>query len=607
MGPARKTATNSSAGGSSSNDHNTTTAAAAAAAAATTHHPDNSSNHNAANLSASTSDPILSSSAPGRTHSHHARGLSVSHDAVAANVADSPADSQGASPDDGGAPEDQRTKKRKGGPGSRGVANLTPEQLAKKRANDREAQRAIRERTKHTIENLENKIKELTSQQPYQELQAVLRKKEAVEQELLDVKNRMASIMSLIQPILGSQQGVYASPGPSFMPAQTAATGPISTGTGAASTPPSAASPNSAATTTWQPPAPQSAGSSTQTSPHFDQARMITQQRHNSLHALDLGPGGEQLKLNFLLDGLSMPGNRMQPGDGSVVDTPGYPHMPLKHDWNGFAQASQRSESYSQGSGSLGHGLQNHATFASGQTGAPPAPGTDSWIGVQAPINNCGPTCPLDSLLLEFLKERRQLAAEGVPTQELVGPRYPSVKSLLNPQQSQHSHPVSQVFTDILRAFPGISKLPEKVAVLYVMFLIMRWQISPTRENFDRLPTWCVPTHSQIAVQHPAWVDHLPFSEMREKIAESFRYPARAQTDFPFDDFFVPFTNTLSLNWPYEETDVLIENPDGELLINPVFETHMKRLDNWTLGDQFDRTFPQLRGTYKLKKSSEAN
>lgn len=135
MGPARKTATNSSAGGSSSNDHNTTTAAAAAAAAATTHHPDNSSNHNAANLSASTSDPILSSSAPGRTHSHHARGLSVSHDAVAANVADSPADSQGASPDDGGAPEDQRTKKRKGGPGSRGVANLTPEQLAKKRAN----------------------------------------------------------------------------------------------------------------------------------------------------------------------------------------------------------------------------------------------------------------------------------------------------------------------------------------------------------------------------------------------------------------------------------------------------------------------------------------
>lgn len=78
-------------------------------------------------LPASTSDNIAPS-APGGTHQ---RGLSI-HDAAA----DSPAESN-ASPDDSGglAPEDQRIKKRKGGPGSRGVANLTPEQLAKKRAN----------------------------------------------------------------------------------------------------------------------------------------------------------------------------------------------------------------------------------------------------------------------------------------------------------------------------------------------------------------------------------------------------------------------------------------------------------------------------------------
>jgi len=90
---------------------------------------------------------------------------------------------------------------------SRGVANLTPEQLAKKRANDREAQRAIRERTKNQIENLEQKIRELTSQQPYQELQNVLRQKELVENENADIKKRLASVLSLIQPILGQQPG----------------------------------------------------------------------------------------------------------------------------------------------------------------------------------------------------------------------------------------------------------------------------------------------------------------------------------------------------------------------------------------------------------------
>jgi hypothetical protein len=96
-------------------------------------------------------------------------------------------------------------KKRRTGTGSRGVANLTPDQLAKKRANDREAQRAIRERTKNTIENLQSQIRELTSQQPYQELQNVLRQKELVEAENAEIKKRLASVLALIQPILGQQ------------------------------------------------------------------------------------------------------------------------------------------------------------------------------------------------------------------------------------------------------------------------------------------------------------------------------------------------------------------------------------------------------------------
>lgn len=101
-------------------------------------------------------------------------------------------------------------KKRKTPSTSRGVSSLTPEQLAKKRANDREAQRAIRERTKAQIEGLERRIEELTSQQPYQELQAVLRQKELVQAENEEIKKRLASILSIIQPILGVQ-GLKAS------------------------------------------------------------------------------------------------------------------------------------------------------------------------------------------------------------------------------------------------------------------------------------------------------------------------------------------------------------------------------------------------------------
>ena len=99
-------------------------------------------------------------------------------------------------------PEHLNKRRKTGCATSRGVANLTPEQLAKKRANDREAQRAIRERTKAQIETLEKRIEELTSQQPYQELQAVIRQKDAIQTENEDIRRRLESVLSVIQPIV---------------------------------------------------------------------------------------------------------------------------------------------------------------------------------------------------------------------------------------------------------------------------------------------------------------------------------------------------------------------------------------------------------------------
>ncbi|KAI0096530.1 hypothetical protein F4814DRAFT_434986 [Daldinia grandis] len=487
--------------------------------------------------------------------------------------------------------EDQRTKKRRTGPSLRGVANLTPEQLAKKRANDREAQRAIRERTKNQIETLERRIRELTSQQPYQELQAAIRAKEAIEAENAEIKGRLASVLSLIQPILSNQQvdGAYASPIPTITPAQTAQRSPSAPISYNASTPMSAASPSSAADVSSQP------QSQAHPSPHFTQV-MLNQQRHDLFHNLDLG-AGEQLKLDFLLDP-SHRVSRMQTGVNGAQDTPGYQHLPTKHDWNVGLLPPPR----------------NHATVNSGphqhqQHRIEYAPRNvfqsveSSWVGNSAPIKNGPSTCPLDSLLLEFLQERRQRAAEGVPTRDIVGPRYPSVSSLLNPASSVFSHPLSKVFTDILAAFPGISTLPERVAVLYYMFLVMRWQVSPTQENYDLLPPFALPTPAQLQVAHPTWIDHLPFPHMREKLAREYN-----PVEFLFDNFFIPFTTTISLNWPYEATDTLLQSPDGnELLINPVFERHLRRFENWTLGESFDKAFPRLRGTYNLKRCTSAS
>ena len=82
------------------------------------------------------------------------------------------------------------------------------------------------------------------------------------------------------------------------------------------------------------------------------------------------------------------------------------------------------------------------------------------------PVRNIRPTCPLDGLLLDFLAERRQQAEKGVPVKDLIGPEHPSIISLLRPERSQLSHPLSKVFTDMLGTFPDLATLPEQVGVL---------------------------------------------------------------------------------------------------------------------------------------------
>ena len=124
-----------------------------------------------------------------------------------------PASHPAAAPSSSTSSSKTSAKKRKPvGAGSRGVANLTPEQLAKKRANDREAQRAIRERTKSQIETLEKRIQELTAHQPYQELQHVVRQKELVEAENEELRKRLTSILDIVQPVIGGSGLTGTSP-----------------------------------------------------------------------------------------------------------------------------------------------------------------------------------------------------------------------------------------------------------------------------------------------------------------------------------------------------------------------------------------------------------
>jgi hypothetical protein len=338
---------------------------------------------------------------------------------------------------------------------------------------------------------------------------------------------------------------------------------------------------------------------------------MLEQQGHSLRHGLDFGSG--RFDFNVVLDPIqAIP--KLQRGRDGAQDTGEYHHVAMKHDWTQVNQENTRptwdpplaipSPGSDPASGILPKATTTQPALDGTAPIIPPVPFPDAQAANIAeplplwarPLLNCEPTCPLDALILDFRSERQQRAAEGYEQNEVIGPRYPSVSSLLNPANSKYSHPVSRVFTDIIAKFPEISGLPEKVTILYFMFIYMRWQISPTRENMERLPEWIRPLPCQLEIPHPAWMDYLPYPEMRERVIL-----ANDPTIFYFDNWFLPFTSTFSISWPYEEAHALLRNPDSdEIMINPVFESHMRNLDNWKVGRAFAEAFPMLVDTCKF-------
>ena len=316
-------------------------------------------------------------------------------------------------------------KRRISASGSRGVANLTPEQLAKKRANDREAQRAIRERTKGQIENLERRIQELTSQQPYQDLQHVIQQKEAVEAENEDIKRRLNSVLSIIQPLLGGHgvPGQASSTGrvvsqcwlicvstdlnspadrtageqPGFLPTPSTDAGPRQhnnvPSSGLSYPDPASIRSGTSSNYTTSPQVTQqtSATPSPATyTPHTNFSSALDRQRNSIASGLDLRTSGEKLDLGFLLGGRQ---DFEQAGSAARAG-PQLPEYPL------LTPHTSKSPSSNQG-------IPNFEIHTLAHT---------------VPVRNIGPTCPLDGLLLDFLAEQQARAAEGISPQKLVGP-----------------------------------------------------------------------------------------------------------------------------------------------------------------------------------------
>lgn len=474
------------------------------------------------------------------------------------------------------------------------MANLTPEQLAKKRANDREAQRAIRERTKNTIEGLEARIRELESQQPYQELQRALADRDRALRECEELRTRLAAVAGIVGNRELGQTGLNGMTSPAISKDLLASALLTPDGT------------ELAALTAQQSPLPSTAGHSTPSQYQHHQPPPAQQYEHAPVQQ-HLHPDLRSPNNSSTTGSPAGAPSHYQGSEPSVrkwspsVEPQTHPshqqYPPHSHPYEQqrpapAAQMQQQSENNGERLGvSFLCDQQQHSSPSNKSSEA------ISKDDAAQIISRHNMTCPLDYLLGDFIKTRRAQVASGVPLQQVIGPDKPSLLSLTHPEAKRSAADcLTPLLLDILSKFPDIDRDPERLAVLYGMYYITRWFLCPCSSCHERCPPWTRPIPEAGEHSHAVWIDYLPWPSMRRKLILA-RTPG---TRINFDDFFVSFTYTMSVNWPYPQTSCLSTTPSsvpGEppvVELNPSFVEHIHRLENWSVGPEFVNNFPEL-------------
>lgn len=82
-------------------------------------------------------------------------------------------------------------------------------------------------------------------------------------------------------------------------------------------------------------------------------------------------------------------------------------------------------------------------------------------------------TCPLDEILHNFLHSQRDMIARGVAVDTVLGPPKPTVKALMDSSAANTVHALCGVMSEVLSTFAHVDQ-PEKLAFFYLMHKTMR-------------------------------------------------------------------------------------------------------------------------------------
>jgi len=396
------------------------------------------------------------------------------------------------------------------------VAHLSKAQLARKRANDREAQRNIRQRTKEHIETLERKVRELEDEKRDNpsSLEKVLKRNEELECEVQKLRAQINIQLNAplpTPPIPGADNVTLSNAAAQshlMMPKSTVVDyfpdgeemwngrGPImesivETGNN---------TPYSSAAGTPLYPVPTSMGYA---------------ESENSQHIYS--PLDEPIWDEPLLPP-SQCSNK-----SSIQTWTSFPSSVDHHSSSRYHHNDVQLFPHPQF-----HQQQAYPTTTTACWQAQPC--TFAW---QITTKIKPPSSAVDHILLSCMQAQRSLQLSLPPSSHHIS--YPAVSLLFqvssasatskaspSPSHNISTSPLTHcmsLYASLLqkRGFSS-SRIPEKLTSFICTYHFHTWLLTPSSHTYNALHEWQAPRPSQLLIPHPAWMDLVPWGKMRDKL-----------------------------------------------------------------------------------------
>ena len=204
----------------------------------------------------------------------------------------------------------------------------------------------------------------------------------------------------------------------------------------------------------------------------------------------------------------------------------------------------------------------------------------------------------LDRFIFNTTNSGRRLQQQSGGAGELSQAEFPSISSLLNPNLGDDgTKPLTFALATHVVRKSNVRSVTTRIALMYTLSHLLRWLVCRNKQSYEKLPEFLRPTHLQRTVPHPPWVDIITWPEARDAIIRSERWMSK---DFEFSDFRVKTGAHMSVNWPYTDSGAFLDLGDGQnLVLSPIFENHIRRVENWTLNKTTATEFPFMRAFCK--------